>query len=83
MDEKKRTSGKKKAGAIIAAVFVLIYVLFYFSFLVWAGLQQPEAFGVIAIILVIPLLIAIGVLVALYQRMKEIEGGEEDEAAKY
>ena len=37
----------------------------------------------ILIIMAIPAAVIVGVLVALKERMKQIEGGEEDEARKY
>ena len=49
----------------------------------FGGLTEPFATGVILFTAFIYLAVAVGVLIALYQRWKEIKGGEEDEAKKY
>ena len=43
----------------------------------------PIPFPMLLIIMAIPAAVIIGVLLALKERMKQIEGGEEDEARKY
>ena len=39
--------------------------------------------GVVIAIAAVPVVIIIGVLAALYQRIKQIKGGEEDAASQY
>lgn len=53
------------------------------ALLVWAELTDPLPFGLWLIIALIPFAVIVGVLLALKERFKEIEGGEEHEAAKY
>ena len=49
----------------------------------WGNTQDPLPIGILLIILAIPGVVVVGVVLALKQRLKEIEGGEEDEASKY
>ena len=49
----------------------------------FGGLTEPFATGVILFTAFIYLAVAAGVIVALFQRWKEIQGGEEDAAKKY
>lgn len=49
----------------------------------FGGLTEPFATGVILFSAFIYLAVAVGVVVALCQRWREIQGGEEDEARKY
>lgn len=85
---RKNTEGKGFGAALAIAAcvsgFMLALALFmlvaYFGFGV---LAEPFAMGVILFYAFVCIAIAVGVLVALYQRWKEIQGGEEDEAKKY
>ena len=75
---RKTTDRKRKtAGAVLAAVVIALPVL------PWA--RAPEAAELAALLLcIVPLAaILIGVVVVLVQRIREIKGGEEDEAKKY
>ena len=67
---------KKKIGAVIGGFLFVIFLL-------WANIQDPIPIGVLAIFIGIPVAVVICILVAMRSRFKEIEGGEEDEAAKY
>jgi len=49
----------------------------------FGGTTEPFATGVILFCAFLYLAVAAGVILALYQRWKEIKGGEEDEARKY
>ena len=49
----------------------------------WANIQDPIPTGLFLLLEGIPIVIIVGTLIALAGRMKEIEGGEEDEASKY
>ena len=48
-----------------------------------ANTQDPIPTGLLIFLIAIPVVIIGGILAALAGRMKEIEGGEEDEASKY
>ena len=83
---RKTTNGKGFAGAVVITILVagLMFLLTgamlaeYFG-----GLTEPFATGVILFCAFMYLAVAAGVILALYQRWKEIQGGEEDEAKKY
>lgn len=77
VDVKKQDRKRKKQGALMIAVDALF---------VWAFLAEPEGAPPLAILLVIlavPAAFVVALLPALFQRMKEIDGGEEDAAVKY
>ena len=80
---------RKRIGSIIAAVFVLFYVLPLVIGSVFAAvtfIRDGEFFAAILFLLIYGVLggaVVIGVLLALRQRLKEIKGGEEDDAAQY
>ncbi len=74
---------KKKMGAIIGGVVMIILMLFMIALFVWADSQESLPFGFLALFIGTPVIIIICIIIALRSRLKEIEGGEEDEAAKY
>ena len=80
---------RKRIGSIIAAVFVLFYVLplvIGSGFAAVTFIRDGECFAAILFLLIYGVLggaVVIGVLLALRQRLKEIKGGEEDDAAQY
>lgn len=74
---------KKKMGAVIGGILAIIFLLLPILLLLWANSQEPLPLGVLALFIVIHAIIIICVLIVLKSRLKEIEGGEEDEAAKY
>ena len=53
------------------------------GFLAWAAKVDPIPLPILLFIMAIPAAVIVGVLVALKERMKQIEGGEEDAARKY
>ena len=52
-------------------------------FVLWVNTEDPMPTGLLILLIAIPVVITGGILAALAGRMKEIEGGEEDEASKY
>ena len=72
-----------KTGAIAGAVVMILLMAFTIVLILWANTQDPIPLGLLLLITAIPVIIIIGTLIALAGRMKEIEGGEEDEASKY
>ena len=53
------------------------------GFVAWAAKADPIPIPLLLIIMAIPAAVIVGVLLALKERMKQIEGGEEDAARKY
>lgn len=80
---------KKRIGSVTAALFVLFYVLPLVVASIFAAvafIRDGECFAAILFLLIYGVLggaVLIGVVLALRQRLKEIEGGEEDDAAQY
>lgn len=75
-----------KRGAIISALVVVVFFLVYLGLLATAVLEVPEdTIGLVAILFAGAIFLAIiaGVLLALRQRLKEIDTGEEEDAKKY
>ena len=84
MDVKKTDIRKKRrTGAIIGAVVMILLMGFTIGLMLWANTQDPIPTGLLIFLIAIPVVIIGGILAALAGRMKEIEGGEEDEASKY
>ena len=80
---------KKRIGSIMAALFVLFYVLPLVIGSVFAAvafIRDGECLAAILFLLIYGVLggaVVVGVVLALRQRLREIEGGEEDDAAQY
>ena len=84
MDVKKTDIRKKrKTGAIVGAVIMTVLMVISVVFVLWVNTEDPMSIGLLVILIAIPVVITGGILTALAGRMKEIEGGEEDEASKY
>lgn len=69
-----------------AAVVVLVMMAAFLALIVWGFTVSPEdapPIGVIIGLAAVPVIVIIGVLAALYRRIKQIRGGEEDAAAQY
>jgi fatty acid desaturase len=69
-------------AVIIAAVFILL-MIFYFVISFWGIRSGGFPIWIIIGMILIPLLVCIGVITALVQRIKEIQSGEEEAARKY
>lgn len=74
---------KKRKAPILAAVVMIILMIATIGFLIWAAKVDPIPLPILLIFIAIPVAVIVGVLLALKERMKQIEGGEEDEARKY
>lgn len=83
---RKNTDGKGFAGAVVITILTAGFMLLLTGAMLseyFGGFTEPFATGVILFCAFLYLAIAVGVIVALYQRWQEIRGGEEDEAKKY
>ncbi len=79
MESKK----KKTAGAFLSAIVVIALMIGYIYFLFWIRLQEAFPLVLFWVMTVIYILIIAAVIAVLIQRLKEIKGGEEEEAKKY
>ncbi len=83
---RKNTDGKGFAGAVVITILVAGLMFLLTGALLagyFGGFTEPFATGIILFTAFVYLAIAAGVVIALYQRWKEIQGGEEDEAKQY
>ena len=69
------------AAVVVLAMMAAFIALIVWGFMVDAADEPP--IGVVIGLSAIPVIVIIGVLAALYQRIKQIRGGEEDAAAQY
>ncbi|MBD5508477.1 MAG: MerR family transcriptional regulator [Lachnospiraceae bacterium] len=74
---------RKKRGSIIAAIVFILIMFAFVGILIWGYTQDPIPNLLFGIFLLVPIVIVLAVTVALLQRIKELEGGEEDAARKY
>ena len=83
--EKGATTNRYIAPVVAAVVFVAL-MGWTIGLMLWALTVDPQdapPLALFVVLLAIPVAVIIGVLLALYQRIKQIRGGEEDAAAKY
>lgn len=83
MDIANEDVKKKKSGALIAAIVFCSLILFYGVVVICAGGFESMPIGIALFLGGISLALIIGCIIALVQRMKELDGGEENEASKY
>ena len=74
---------KRRMAPVIAAVVMIVFMIGMLGLLAWAAKVDPIPIPFLLFIMAIPVAVIVGVLVALKERMKQIEGGEEDAARKY
>lgn len=79
---------KKKIAPVVIAILVVVYVLPMIAMVAYAaGLLGSEGgWSVLPVLLLYAAVggaVIVGVLAAMTQRLREIDGGEEDEASKY
>ncbi|MDE5893113.1 MAG: MerR family transcriptional regulator [Acetatifactor sp.] len=74
---------KKQRGAILGAGVVLFFTLAPVCVILSIRRSAPLPLGLVLFFLGVTVVTCAGVVAALVGRMKEIKGGEEDEASKY
>lgn len=74
---------KKKTGAVTGGVVMMIFMVFMIGMILWGNSVDPIPIGLLLFLIAIPTVMMIAIIVVLRSRLKEIEGGEEDEASKY
>lgn len=82
----QKNTKKKWAAIVCAAVIVGLLGLFLAAILfplVGQAVGEAVAMGFLLVYGLAVVAVIVGVLAALRQRLKEIRGGEEDEAKKY
>jgi len=83
----RRGSDNKKKAPIICAAVVIGLMLVYLAVIMYGiiGEAEGEVFAIGFLLIYGAVIVAaiVGVVLALRQRLKEIEGGEEEDAKKY
>jgi len=74
---------KKKTGAVTGGAVMMIFMVFVIVMILWGNSVDPIPIGLLLFLIAIPTVMMIAIIVVLRSRLKEIEGGEEDEASKY
>lgn len=74
---------KKKTGAVTGGAVMMIFMVFVIVMILWGNSVDPVPIGLLLFLIAIPTVMMIAIIVVLRSRLKEIEGGEEDEASKY
>lgn len=79
-------STKSRGPVIVAALGTVVVALLFFGSLLWVMLEEepiPAVIGIMAVYAILGIAIIVGVLCAMVQRLREIRGGEEEDAKKY
>ena len=82
---KKRDTVTRYAGALIAAAVFIAMMAGAMVLLAWCFTLDPAQnppLGLMIFLIVLPGVFILGVLLALFQRFKQIKGGEEDAASQ-
>ncbi len=74
---------KRRTAPIVVTIIMILLMIFVISLLLWAAHVDPIPLSFLIILILFPLTTIGGVLLAFKDRMKQIEGGEEDAASKY
>ena len=83
VDVKKSDVKKRRAASILSAVVFVVLMAAIIALALWGNSVAPMPTLLLIFIIVFPLAVIVGVLIALRQRLKELKGGELDEAGKY
>ncbi len=83
MDVEKSDVSERRKGSLISAVVMIALMCAVIVLLLWGQSVDPLPLWGFAFILLFPVAIVAGILIALRQRMKELERSELDEAGKY
>lgn len=74
---------QKKLGPIIFSFLFILIMIGSIAGLIWEYVTGSIFLWLMVLFLIIPITMILSVIAVLLQRMKEIEGGEEDVARKY
>ena len=83
MDVRNSDVRKRKTGAVLAATVVMLFMAALIAMVIWANSVDPAPKGIVIFSAILFGSIIVGVMIALIQRLRELEGGELDEANKY
>jgi len=84
--QQEDTKPLRYAGAVVMALLTTALMAALIALMVWGFTVDPTdapPLALVAVLIAIPGVIILGVLLALFQRIKEIQKGEEDDAKNY
>ncbi|RGX54207.1 MULTISPECIES: MerR family transcriptional regulator [Anaerotruncus] len=79
----KQDRKKKYIAPIVVTALVLGLLGWLLGIILWGFSVEHAPIFVVALVALIPIAVGVGAVLALIQRIKEIQGGEEDAAGKY
>lgn len=79
----KHVDRRTKNGSIVSALVMILLMVGLIGLFIWAATEDPIPGPLLAFFIAFPVVTIGGVLLALKERIKQIEGGEEDAARKY
>lgn len=74
---------QKKLAPMIFSCLIILMMIGIIVAVIWGYLRASMSLWAAGLLILIPLIMIMSIVTALLQRMKEIEGGEEDVARKY
>ncbi len=74
---------QKKLAPMIFSGLVILLMVGIIAFTIWAYLADDMPLLAAGLFILVPVVMILAIVAVLLQRMKEIEGGEEDAARKY
>lgn len=84
MDVKKTdVHKKKKLGALIGGGSMILLMGLMIVAMLWGNIVDPIPLGLLIMLIALPVIIIVAVVAVFIERVREIEGGEEDVASKY
>ena len=83
MDIQKKDKKLLRRNALLSAGTTILVMLIPIIFIIWVSTVDEVPMPLMVIMIAMPLVLIGGTLLALKERLKEIEGGELDEASKY
>ena len=81
--QQERVRKIKKTGALAAGIAVSAVIVIQILVYTLGFLQDMPPVGIVVLFLAIPVAVLAAVIYVTDERIREIEGGEEDEASKY
>ena len=83
----RRNTDNRKKAPVICALVVIALMLVYLAVIMYGIIGEAKgealATGFLLIYGAVIIAVIVGVILALRQRLREIEGGEEEDAKKY
>ena len=84
--QKQDTKRRRYVAPVVAAILMAVLMVGLIWLFLWAFAVDPAGvppLPVLALLVAIPVAVGVGVIIALVQRIREIEQGEEDDAKRY